>query len=97
MITIRPSALTRNVDTTQKTAEVSGESNDDARSGVPAAGRNAEAWNLRLRRRRKWIHAHQTDQKTGSASQDEVEQQQSLQFVSRELPLPCRDAGGERR
>ena len=40
---------------------------------------------------------YETDKKTGGASQEEVEQQQPLQLLPRELPLPGCDAGCERR
>ena len=39
---------------------------------------------------------NQADQKSGGASEGEVEQQQSLQFLALELPLPGQNAGCER-
>lgn len=40
---------------------------------------------------------NQADEQTGGASEHYVEQQQSLQFVPFELPLPGADAGRDRR
>ncbi len=91
-----PVALTRSVDTTQETAEVSRKSNDECGQEFQqqVARRKRGTWGSTTP---KMNPANHTDQKTGSGSHREVEQQQSLQFVSCELPLPSRDAGGKSR
>ena len=94
--TIRLRALTRNVDTAQKTADVSGKNNDHAGQELQRQAVTGKR-GTRGSSLPKMDPPNQTNKKTGRASQDEVEQQQSLQFVSLELPLPCCDAGCERR
>jgi hypothetical protein len=90
------SELARKVDATQKTAEVSGKSNDHYGQEFQrrVVWRKRGAWGSTPP---KMNPANHTDQKTGGNSHCQVEQQQSLQFLPRELPLPGRDAGCERR
>jgi hypothetical protein len=77
----RPSELTENVDPTQESAEVTGKSNDhggEEFQGQVVTWKRGTCGSTPP----KMDPSNQPDEKTGGAPQRDVEQQQSLRFLS---------------